>query len=213
MKKIGTEFMGTFMVALVFNLTIVPPSVGAFAAIAVGLITMTLMAAAYPVSGAHFNPAITLGALVRGKCGAKDAVFYLAAQVLGAALAGVLVNYYRNGGIAPVASPSAYGVEKILIGEFVFTTVLVCVYLAATARARMVEGIAHGVAVGSVLIVGMYSVFGNTGAVFNPAIAVSRCVTGLGSWEFLWVYLVASLGAGLVGGLLNRFVGPGENNG
>jgi glycerol uptake facilitator-like aquaporin len=58
----------------------------------------------------------------------------------------------------------------------------------------------------------MFSVFGNTGAVFNPAIAVSRCLTGLGSWEFLWVYLAAMFAAGLAGGFMNRFMGPAESH-
>jgi aquaporin Z len=213
MKKLGAELFGTFFVALVFNLTIVPPAIGAFAAIAVGLITMTLMAAATPISGGHFNPAITFGALIRGKIGVRDAVLYLAAQVAGAALAGILVNYYRQGGIAPVAAPGVVDLEKVLIGEFLFTLVLVCVFLAVTAREKMVEGIAHGVAVGAVLIVGMYSVFGNTGGVFNPAIAVSRCLTGLGGWEHLWAYFVATFAGGLVGGFLNRFAGTAEGNG
>ncbi len=212
MRKLGAEFSGTFVIALVFNLTIVPPAVGAFAAVAVGLITMTLMAAATPISGGHFNPAITIGSLVRGRIGVKESALYLVAQVLGAVLAALLVNYYRHGGVAPATSASTFDVEKILIGEFLFTLVLVCVFLAVTVRAKMVEGIAHGAAVGSVLIVGMYSVFGNTGGVFNPAIAVSRCLTGLGTWEILWTYLVATFAAGLIGGFFNKLMGPTENN-
>ena len=211
MKKFGAELFGTFMIALVFNLTIVPPAVGAFAALAVGLTTMALMVAASPISGGHFNPAITVGALVRGRIGVKDSVLYLIAQILGAALAGFVVNYYRHGGFGPAAVPSTFEVEKVVIGEFLFTLALVCVFLSVTARAGMAEGVAQGAAVGSILVAGMFSVFGNTGGVFNPAIAVSRCLTGLGGWEILWVYLAAMFAAGIAGGFMNRFMGPAEN--
>jgi aquaporin Z len=204
MKKYAVELAGTFIIALVFNLTIVPPAIGAFAAVAIGLIIMTLTAMAYPVSGGHFNPAITIGALVQKRIGVKDAVVYLLVQVAGAALAGVLVNYFRHGGVAAAAVPSSFDLEQVLIMEFLFTLVLVCVYLTASSRPALAQGLGHGAAVGAAVVVGMYSVFGNTGSVFNPAIAVSRGVTGLGSWEMLWAYLVATLFAGAVAGVVQK---------
>jgi aquaporin Z len=210
MKKYAVELAGTFIIALVFNLTIVPPTIGAFAAVAIGLIIMTLTATAYPVSGGHFNPAITVGALVQKRIGVKDAAAYLLMQVVGAALAGVLVNYYRHGGISAAAAPSSFELEPVLIMEFLFTLVLVCVYLSAASRPALADGLGHGAAVGAVVVVGMYSVFGNTGSVFNPAIAVSRGVTGLGTWDMLWVYLVATLAAGAVAGVLQKLMGGAE---
>jgi aquaporin Z len=210
MKKYAAELAGTFVIALVFNLTIVPPTIGAFAAVAIGLIIMTVTAMAYPVSGGHFNPAITLGALVQKRIGAKDAVLYMFMQVVGAALAGVLVNYYRQGGFVATAVPGSFDLEKVLIMEFLFTLVLVCVYLTASSRPALAEGLGHGVAVAAVAVVGMYSVFGNTGSVFNPAIAVSRGVTGLGSWEMLWAYLVATLAAGALAGVMQKMMGGSE---
>jgi glycerol uptake facilitator-like aquaporin len=210
MKKYAMELSGTFVIALVFNLTIVPPAIGAFAAVAIGLVIMIFTAMAYPVSGGHFNPAITCGALVQKRIGVKDAAVYLLMQVVGAALAGVLVNYYRHGGVAAAAVPSAFDLEQVLIMEFLFTLLLVCVYLSAASRPALTQGLGHGAAVGAAVAVGMYSVFGNTGSVFNPALAVSRGVTGLGSWDLLWAYLVATLLAGAVAGVVQKMMGGQE---
>lgn len=212
MKKYAVELAGTFVVALVFSLTIVPPAIGAFAAVAIGLIIMTMTAMAHPVSGGHFNPAITLGAWVQKRMGGKDAVIYMLVQVAGAALAGVLVNYLRNGAVTAAAAPGAFDLEKVLIMEFIFTLVLVCVYLTGASRPGLAQGLGHGAAVGAVVVVGMYSVFGNTGSVFNPAIAVSRGVTGLGSWDLLWAYLLATLAAGALAGVTQRVMSAPEGS-
>ena len=81
MKNLLAECIGTFFVVLVIGLTVIAPGAGDLAPLAIGTILMVMVYAGGHVSGAHYNPAVTLAVWLRGKCDAKDVPGYMGAQV------------------------------------------------------------------------------------------------------------------------------------
>src|SRR5690349_3932574 len=92
MQKYLMEFIGTFFLALTIGLAAVAGVAGNLAPIAIGAILMAMIFAGGHISGAHYNPAVTVAAWIRGVCPAKDVVPYIVAQLVGAALAAVVVR-------------------------------------------------------------------------------------------------------------------------
>jgi aquaporin Z len=73
MNKLITEFIGTFFLVLTIGCTVIAPSAGVIAPLAIGFMLMVMVYAGGHVSGAHYNPAVTLGVVMRGRCPAQDA--------------------------------------------------------------------------------------------------------------------------------------------
>ncbi len=97
MKKYIVEFIGTFFLLLVIGNTVIPPGdAGDMAPLAIGVGLMVMIFAGGHISGAHFNPAVTLGVFLRGKCDVKDVVPYVAVQIAGAAAAAFTVMFLKG---------------------------------------------------------------------------------------------------------------------
>ena len=106
---------------------------GVIAPLAIGAILMVMIYAGGHVSGAHYNPAVTLAVFMRGKCPAADVVPYMVAQIAGAVTAAAAVMFIKTG--EPVA-PFYAKVAPALAAELLFTFALCYVVLnVATARA------------------------------------------------------------------------------
>src|SRR4026209_2126917 len=99
MKKYVTEFIGTFFLVLTVGLT------SGGNALAIGSALMVMVYAGGHISGAHYNPAVTLGVLIRGRVKAADVVPYMICQIIGGALAAVVVTKFLRAGvdITPIA--------------------------------------------------------------------------------------------------------------
>src|ERR1044072_7001859 len=99
MNKYITEFIGTFFLVLTIGCTGVGAGAGVIAPLAIGAALMVMVFAGGHISGAHYNPAVTLGVLIRGKVNAGDVIPYWIAQFLAAAGAGIIVSrLFRAGG-------------------------------------------------------------------------------------------------------------------
>jgi aquaporin Z len=210
MKAFLVEFAGTFLFVLTFGLTVVPPSVGPFAPLAIGLMLAAMVYAGGPVSGGHYNPAVTLAVWLRGRCAGRVVLPYVLAQLVAGALAGVLVNELRTGGIAASAVPTVHDHLKLAVVEFVFTFALAYVFLAVATSLKSSGNSSSGLAVGVTVIAGMYAGLPLSGGMFNPAVSVGSSLMGLGSWELLWLYVVAQLAAGSVAAIAHRATSPEE---
>jgi aquaporin Z len=206
MKQSVVEFIGTFLLTCTFGLTMVPPNVGPFAPLAIGAALAALVYAGREISGAHYNPAVTLAVWIRGKCSMKHAAMMMVAQVCGALAAGFLVVFMRSGTTTPLLTLDP---AKALVAEFVFAFALVLVFLSVMAAGR--ERSSSGLALGFVLMAGMYCTAPISGGAFNPAIAVGSAVTGLGTWATLWIYFLAEFAGAAVAALLFRAVSPAES--
>jgi len=128
MRKYVTEFIGTF--GLVFTVGMAVFKAGGLAPLAIGAVLMVLVYAGGHISGAHYNPAVTLGVFLRGKMPATDVLAYWASQLLAALVAAWFARFIANPAPFPAQSlAGAHGIFAALLAEFFFTFALVYVVL------------------------------------------------------------------------------------
>ena len=209
MKKYLVEFIGTFFLVLAIGMAVIDPGgAGNLAPIAIGATLMVMVFAGGHVSGAHYNPAVTLAVWLRGRCAAKDVPFYLIAQILAAVAAAKLALLFKG---SPVLTPGNLNVGHALIAEFVGTFALAYVVLnVATAKGTAGNSF-YGLAIGMTVMTGAFAVGGISGGAFNPAVAVGISMMGLAAWSNIWIYLVGNLLGGAVAALVFKTLNPEDN--
>src|ERR1700693_377388 len=119
MNKYIAEFIGTFFLVLTIGCTVIGASPSVIAPLAIGAALMVMVFAGGHISGAHYNPAVTLGVLIRGKVNVADVVPYWIAQFVAAALAALIVTKFLRAGVA--VTPITPHVGPALLAEFLFT--------------------------------------------------------------------------------------------
>jgi aquaporin Z len=207
MKKYIVEFIGTFFFVLTIGCTVIGSTLGALAPLAIGSVLMVMVYAGGHISGGHFNPAVTLGVWLRGKCDTKDVAPYMVSQFLGAVLAALVVKFFKAGIVVTPLQPVAV---PVLLAEFLFTFALVYVVL-NTATAKGTAGNSfYGLAIGFTVMVGAFSVGNMSGGAFNPAIALGVSVMGLSTWSNIWIYLVADFLGGAAAAGAFKAVNPAD---
>ena len=205
MKKYVAEFIGTFFLVLTIGLTVIGAGPSVIAPLAIGAALMVMVYAGGHISGGHYNPAVTLGVLIRGKVKATDAVPYILAQLAGAAIATMAVKVFRAGA---EVTPIALQVGPALLAEFLFTFALVYVVLnAATAEGTSGNSF-YGLAIGMTVMTGAFAVGSISGGAFNPAVALGISMLGLSSWANLWIYVLANFGAAIVAAIVFNLINP-----
>lgn len=209
MNKYIAEFIGTFFLVLTIGCTVTGHGAGPLAPLAIGSALMVMIFAGGHISGGHFNPAVTLGVWLRGKCDAKDVAPYMLFQVVGAALAALAVKFLKGGAAVAPLHPETV---PALVAEFLFTFALVYVVLnVATAKGTSGNSF-YGLAIGFTVLVGAFSVGNISGGAFNPAVAVGLSVLGLSSWANIWIYLVAEFAGALVAAGAFKALSPAERD-
>jgi len=205
MNKYIAEFIGTFFLVLTIGLSVIGAGATVIAPLAIGAALMVMIYAGGHISGAHYNPAVTLGVLIRGKVNVGDVIPYIIAQLAGAALATVAVKFFRNG---VDVTPMVVQVGPALLAEFLFTFALVYVVLnAATAEGTSGNSF-YGLAIGMTVMTGAFAVGSISGGAFNPAVALGISMLGLSSWSNLWIYLVANFSAAIVAAVVFNLINP-----
>jgi len=207
MNKYITEAIGTFFLVLTIGCSVIIGGSGVIAPLAIGSALMVMIYAGGHISGGHYNPAVTLGVWIRGRCATKDVIPYWLAQLIGATLAAIVVNYLKA---ESVAKPMVLKPGPALLAEFLYTFALVYVVInSATAKANAGNSF-YGLAIGFTVTAGAFAVGSVSSAAFNPAVAVGISVMGLSAWSNLWIYILANFAGGLVAGLTFKFLNPGD---
>jgi aquaporin Z len=207
MNKYVAELIGTFFLVLTIGCTVVGHGAGPFAPLAIGSALMVMIFAGGHISGGHFNPAVTLGVWLRGKCETKDVAPYMIFQGVGAVLAALVIKYLKGGAAVAPLQP---GTVAALLAEFLFTFALVYVVLnVATAKGTSGNSF-YGLAIGFTVMVGAFSVGNISGGAFNPAVAVGISGLGLSSWANIWIYLVADFAGAAVAAGAFKALNPAE---
>lgn len=199
MKKYIVELIGTFFLVFTIGMTVIDPGAGALAPLAIGSCLMVMIYAGGHISGGHFNPAVTLGVFLRGRCSAGDVVPYWVSQVIGAALAALAVKFLKDPGVIATlinTGPKKIEIGPALLAEFLFTFALVYVVLNVATAKSTAGNSNYGLAIGFTVLTGAFAVGGISGGAFNPAVAIGACLMKLFAWQNLWVYLVANLAGG-----------------
>jgi aquaporin Z len=188
---------------------------------------LTLMAGIYawgPISGGHFNPAVTFGLAAAGRFAWKDAPGYIIAQIIGGAIGTTLIvliglfgpggtwladaqdgGFASNGyGDGAFGSPGGFGLGAAIIAEVLFTAIFLLVILGVTHPQRGTAGFAG-------LSIGLTLTFIHLGSIpidntsVNPARSIATAIYGgPEALAQLWVFLVFPLIGGLLAGFLHR---------
>src|SRR5881392_2786669 len=133
MNKYVTEFIGTFFLVLTIGCTVVPGAAGVIPPLAIGSALMVMIYAGGHISGAHYNPAVTLAVWLRGRCATKDVLPYWISQIVGSLAASYAVCFFKN---HPAVTPQQIQTVPGFIAEFIGTFCLAYVILnVATAKA------------------------------------------------------------------------------
>jgi len=225
MKKYLAEFIGTFW--LVFGgcgsalFAAAFPEVGigfVGVALAFGLTVLTMAYAVGHISGAHFNPAVTIGLWSGGRFPAKEVLPYIASQVIGGILAGGILYVIASGnpgfsldnGFAcngfGAHSPGGYGLPAAFLCEMVMTMIFVFVIMGAT-DSRAPAGLAP-IAIGLCLTIIHLVSIPVTNTSVNPARSIGVAVYE-GGWALqqVWLFWVAPIVGGVLGALLYTEIG------
>lgn len=197
--KMIVEAIGTFFLVLTIGMAVIEPGAGAFAPLVIGSVLMVMVYAGGHISGAHYNPAVTLAVHLRGRATPAELIAYWVAQVGGSIAAIPVIRILKGDFVATTLDPA---VGAALLAEFLFTFALAWVVLnVATARGN--EGNSHyGLAIGFTVMVGAFTVGGISGGAFNPAVAVGVTGLGLSTMGNLWIYLVADFLGGIAAAAL-----------
>ena len=208
MNKYIAEFIGAFFLVLTIGCTVIAGGGGVIPPLAIGSALMVMIFAGGHISGGHYNPAVTLGVWLRGRCDTKDVGPYMAAQVVGAVAAAVVVKFLK--GAAVQVTPMNLAVGPALVAEFLFTFALVYVVLnVATAKGTSGNSF-YGLAIGMTVLTGAFAVGNISGGAFNPAVAVGISVLGISPWANLWIYLVANLAGGAAAAAVFKSLNPDD---
>ena len=240
--RLGAEFLGTFVLVLggtgsaVLAAKIIDPNTGSNelgigilgVSLAFGLTVLVMAYGVGHISGGHFNPAVTIGLVVGKRFDVKDAIPYIVTQVVAAIVAsatvlaiaagqeGASADAIREGGLAANGygdlSPQGYSLGAGLIAEIVLTAVFVIILMGITSR-KAPKGFA-GAAIGLALTLIHLISIPVTNTSVNPARSTGPALLAGGEYlGQLWMFWVAPIVGGIIGALIYRFVGSGDEEG
>jgi aquaporin Z len=203
MKKYLTEFIGTFFLVFTIGLT----GNAAMAPLAIGASLMVMVYMGGHISGAHYNPAVSLAVCLRGKLESKEFLPYILFQIAGALAASAMVNVIQGKTFAPTPGATASTTGALLV-EILYTFALALVVLdVATAQATKGNSF-YGLAIGFTIVVAAFAGGGISGGAFNPAVGIGPTVVHVmaggegATFTHLWLYLVGPfLGGALAAGV------------
>jgi len=199
MKRYLTELIGTFFLVLTIGCTVIMGGAGVIPPLAIGAALMVMVYAGGHVSGAHYNPAVTLAVFLRGRAKAADVIPYWIAQVAGAALATRAVRWLS--GDARVAEIHPI-MDRAVLAEFLFTFALAYVVLnVATAKATAGNSY-FGLAIGFTVMAGAFAV--------NPAVAAALALEGILPWTRFAAHSLAEFAAGAAAAGVFRWANPDD---
>lgn len=205
--KYLVEFIGTFFLMTTIGCTVISGGEGVIPPLAIGSVLMVMIYAGGHVSGAHYNPAVTLAVFLRGKCPAKDVPGYMIAQVLGAVAAAAIVLFLKKNPAVEAGNPD---VVRALVAEFLFTFALCYVVLNVATSKDTAGNSNYGLAIGFTVLAGAFAVGPISGGAFNPAVAVGVTMMGLSSPANIWIFLVGNFGGAAVAATAFKLINPND---
>ncbi len=201
MNKYIIEFLGTFFLVLIIGLSQNPVAIG------LGLAVLVYMGA--HISGAHYNPVVSLAMLINNQIELKEFSFYLGSQLLGSVVATYFIMLLGND--FNVVS-NTNDISSFFVAEILFTFLLVFVILNVALNKNLKGNQFYGLAIGLTVTAGAFTVGDISGAVFNPAVSfgpslfsfIDPQVVGnsVSSSDFFIYYLIS----GIIGSVIASYL-------
>jgi aquaporin Z len=205
MNRYLTEFIGTFFLVLTIGLTVLGGSPMAPLAIGASLMVMVYMGG--HISGAHYNPAVSLGLFLRGTFAASELPPYMASQIGGAFAAALLVYIIFGRTFVPAPAPTATVTAALLV-EILYTTALALVVMnVATAPATKGNSF-YGLAIGFTVAAGAFAGGPISGGAYNPAVglgpAIVHALISRAPIGHVWLYIIGPCVGGAIAAAIFR---------
>lgn len=201
MKKYIVEFIGTFFLVLVIALTGNP--------LAIGIVLTALVYMGGYISGAHYNPAVTLAVLINKKISSTDALRYVIVQ-LSAAIVASLVYVGIHGSRFFVAPGSQVSMFAAISIEILFTFLLATVVLHVAVSKEVKGNNYFGMAIGFTVMAAAFAGGAISGGAYNPAVGLGPFIVNLfstgGSLSIFFLYLFGPLIGGALAGILYKYL-------
>lgn len=199
-QKLLTEFIGTFFLSLTISVSVINYEYE-YMPFAIASTLMVVIYAGGHISGAHYNPAVTISVYLRGSCNKDDVLPYIASQILAAVIAALVADRF-------LTTKKYYDVELFTLGseavvaEFLFTFLLAYVILnVATTESKSGNGY-YGASIALVVLAGAITVGSISLASFNPAVTSALIISGKISFSASWMHFLPQL----VGAILATYV-------
>lgn len=216
LQKVAAEMVGTF--ALVFigcgAIMVDAVSAGAVSHVGVsaafGLIITVMIYATGHISGAHFNPAVTVAFAVVGRFRWREVPAYVGGQVVAAAAAAVLLRVILGDVANMGATTPAAGAAPVFALEVVLTFFLMFVITAVATDSRAV-GQAAGIAIGGTVALAALMGGPISGASMNPARSLAPAAVA-GDFADQWIYVVAPIVGATLGAMVYRLIRCSEDS-
>jgi aquaporin NIP len=211
-NKLAAEFFGTFALvfagtgAIVINDVTGGAVTHAGIALTFGLVVLAMIYTVGDVSGAHLNPAVTIGFFAAGRCDLSTVLSYIASQLLGGTAASLLLRFlFPQDGTLGITQPAGSLLQSFIL-EAVLTFLVMWVVLSVSSGAKE-KGITAGIAVGSVI--GLEAMFAGPicGASMNPARSFAPALVSM-HFQNLWIYLAAPVLGALIAVPVCRLICP-----
>ncbi len=203
MRRYVMEFIGTFFLVLTICFAVERTEL---AALAIGAVLTAMVFAGGHISGAHYNPAVTLAVYLRGRLDARELLPYMGAQVAAALLAAATTFIAFDRRSNSSLDLSARELLAAFVVELLFTFALAFVILnVATSKSHQNNSF-YGLAIGFTVLAGALAVGNISGAAFNPAVAIALTVVGLAPWAMLLIYLPATFLGGAAAAYAFRYL-------
>ncbi len=207
MNKLLVEAIGTFFLVLTVGLTAGKTD---FAPLAIGASLMIMVYAGGHISGAHYNPAVTLGLLIRKKIGASEAAGYMVAQVIAGAVAALTAQFLVGSSFGAPSPGDGFSSGQAVLNEILFTFALVWVVL-NTATAKATEGNSfYGLAIGFTVVVAAFAGGGISGGAYNPAVGLGPNLIK-SNFAPIWIYLVGPCVGAVLAALSFQVASPADS--
>lgn len=203
MNKYITEFIGTFFLVITILMTGNP--------LVIGAALMVMVFAGGHISGAHYNPAVTLAVLITGRIKSNEALIYVLVQITAALAAAFAATWLMNN---PEITPKDLGDKtfKALIAETIGTFALAYVVLNVAVAKGTAGNSFYGLAIGFTVF-SMAAVFGNiSGGAFNPAVATGVSLFKAFAWKNIWIYLIGCFGGAALAAIIFKMNNPDVND-
>lgn len=189
MKNHLVEALGTCFLMLTIPLAIT--YAGDLAPLAIWAVLMVMIYAWGHISGAHFNPAVSLAIWVRGKSSLRGMFGYWVAQLIWAIIGALLAIYLLWWMLTPTALTASAG--QIILAEVLFTFALARVVLNVATDHDTNGNSFYGLAIWCTVMVGAYVVWAISWGWFNPAVTIGWSLAGIFAWSTLWMHMVGQL--------------------
>jgi aquaporin Z len=192
------ELIGTAL--LVFTIQVVSAGTSLLAPLAIGGTLMMIVYAGGPISGGHYNPAVSLAVQLRGKMSWSEMILYWLYQLVGAYLGAVLGGIVAGGGAwTVVTAGTGVSLTRAYLAELIVTFTLCLVVLCVATHRGAGDNSYYGAAIGLVVLVGGITVGPISGGAFNPAVVLGLAVAK--SLHLTW-YTIGVVLTNLLGGIL-----------